>query len=138
MLALLEQQIAELGGEEAQRVEATRLLRPERPQCRLVPAPERLLHRRGEEARQLGRLVERSVLAREARRDVLAVARARLRVLARLGVAQLLERRLGADELVPVERRKDQAAVIQLDLVRRLLALRPAQLRGPVAARLML
>ena len=43
VLTLLEQQIAELGGEEAQRVEATRLLRPERPQCRLVPAPERLV-----------------------------------------------------------------------------------------------
>ena len=71
------------------------------------------------------------MLAREARRDVLAVARARLRVLARLGVAQLLERRLRADQLVPVERRKDQAAVIQLDLVRRLLALRPVRLAVP-------
>ena len=86
MLALLEQQLAELGGEEAQRVQALRLLVPERPQCRLAPAPERVLQRGIQKALQLGWLVDRRVLASEAGLDVLPVACVRLLALPLLRV----------------------------------------------------
>ena len=70
VLTLLEEQLAKLGGEEAQRVEAPRLLGQERLQRRLTPGPERIVQRGMQKALQLGRLIDRRVLSCEAGLDM--------------------------------------------------------------------